>query len=154
MDINILDIKILITSIWFDKKPKIKYGIDDVVINDIEVNQPITLTFQDKLSNGKHIFWIDFYNKENSDCVPEQNLDTAIIIESVIIENLNLDRFKWAAKYYPRYPKLLKLKQPNLESVRDSATYLGWNGIWKLEFEMPIFTWIHQLDNLGWLYEP
>jgi hypothetical protein len=31
---------------------------------------------------------------------------------------------------------------------------MGWNGRWELNFRVPIFTWIHQLENLGWIYAP
>lgn len=31
-------------------------------------------------------------------------------------------------------------------------SYLGWNGMWKFQFEIPIFTWIHKLEGLGWIY--
>lgn len=40
-----------------------------------------------------------------------------------------------------------------LPKFQTNATYLGWNGLWVLEFELPIFTWIHKLENLGWIYD-
>ena len=79
-----------------------------------------------------------------------QKLDMAIEIESVTVEGITLDRLKWAAEYYPDYPDDYPEKKPIIKP----ATYLGWNGSWVLTFNMPIFTWIHRLENLGWLYEP
>ena len=47
-------------------------------------------------------------------------------------------------KDYTDYPDKNPVLQPH--------TYLGWNGRWVLEFETPVFTWIHRLEDLGWLY--
>ena len=41
--------------------------------------------------------------------------------------------------------KLDKFIKPN--------TYMGWNGQWKLTYSAPIFTWIHKIENLGWIYD-
>jgi hypothetical protein len=32
-------------------------------------------------------------------------------------------------------------------------TYLSWNGKWTLTFDVPVFTWIHRVQNLGWIYD-
>jgi hypothetical protein len=130
--------------------PKITYGIDSLTVDTISVTNQTNLTFNHALTQGPHIIWIEFNNKNYDDCILEKNLDMAIEISAITIEGMTLDRFRWSGLYYPIYPS----DYPDKQSVIKEATYLGWNGRWELPFTTPIFTWIHRLENLGWLYEP
>jgi hypothetical protein len=142
--------KIDIQPRWWNTVPEITYGIDQYTINTVPVQIPLTLHLNLPLTVGPHKFWLTFNNKNYNDCQLEKDLDMAIEILSVTFEGMTLDRFRWAGKYFPDYPD----HYPNKQPVIESATYLGWNGKWELPFTTPIFTWIHQLENLGWLYEP
>jgi hypothetical protein len=128
--------------------PQINYSIDGVVAGTgLELLEPMTLQFNLDLEPGPHKIEIDFYNKTN---------DTpacALEIDYVEFEGMRLDRFKWSNRYYPVYPEPWASTQTNLPEFQSSATYLGWNGCWELSFETPIFTWIHRLENLGWIYD-
>jgi hypothetical protein len=141
---------VAIKSHWWQSVPVISYGIDEFLINTIPIQNKTNLRIAYPFLNGQHKFWISYNNKNYNECILEKNLDMSIEIESVTIEGITVDRFKWAGEYKPNYPVDYPHKQP----VIKSATYLGWNGRWELPFTTPIFTWIHQLENLGWLYEP
>lgn len=128
-------------------KPTIKFGNDLNKLTEIKNLDSYTINQSLNLEKGLHKFFIDFDNKTND------TPDMAVEIVSVSFENFTLDRFKWSSKYYPRYPEPWRSQQTEpLPLYQTSATYLGWNGVWQLEFEVPIFTWIHQLENLGWIY--
>lgn len=128
--------------------PIITYGIDNTIINQIILDEATVINVDTDLSNGSHIFFIEFKNKTND------TPDMAVEIESVTFEGFTLDRFKWSNRYYPDYPEPWASQQTEpLPEYQKSATYLGWNGSWKLEFDMPVFTWIHKLENLGWIYD-
>ena len=141
---------IVIKPRWWNTVPKISYGIDQHTINTVDVEIPLTLSLHLPLPAGQHKFWLTYNNKNYDDCQLEKDLDMAIEIDSVSFEGMTLDRFRWAGKYFPAYPD----HYPDQQPVIESATYLGWNGRWELPFTTPIFTWIHRLENLGWLYEP
>jgi len=127
--------------------PIITYGIDSAQGETLELNVPVELRFAVDLDVGAHVFYIDFANKTNS--TPEM----AIEIASVTIEGITVDRAKWAGIYYPNYPEPWASEQTApLDPVLKSSTFLGWNGRWELEFTTPIFTWLHKLENLGWIY--
>jgi hypothetical protein len=128
--------------------PCINYGLDGVAANNgLTISEPCELSFDVDLAGGAHEFYIDFYNKTNA--TPEQ----AVEIAWVEFEGLRLDRFKWSSSYRPVYPEPWASQQTEvLPEVHTSMTYLGWNGRWTLHFETPIFTWIHQLEHLGWIY--
>jgi len=135
---------------WWNTVPVIAYGVNNVTMGTVRVEESTTLTFSQNLISGDHRVWILFYNKNYNECKLDQGLDMAVEIESVTFEGMTFDRFKWAGLFYPKYPA----DYPNQEPVIKSATYLGWNGRWELPFTTPIFTWIHKIENLGWLYEP
>lgn len=139
-----------LNPIWWRTRPEITYGIDDLTINTIELQNRTKLRMAFPLTKGEHKLWFTFNNKDYDESRLDQGLDMAVEIDSVSIEGITVDRFKWAANYYPVYPA----DYPDKQKVIKSATYLGWNGQWELPFTAPVFTWIHQLENLGWLYRP
>ena len=149
MDTKLYSVQFAVTLVPHGAvKPVISYGLDQV-IDTVKLNDLITLTFDLSLSKGPSTFFIEFYNK--TDNTP----DMAVEIQSVTVEGMTLDRFKWASRYYPLYPEPWASQQTDpLPEFQSSATYMGWNGKWELNFEVPIFTWIHQLENLGWIYAP
>jgi hypothetical protein len=135
---------------WWKTQPEITYGIDDLTINTIQIQNYTTLRLVYPFAPGQHKLWFTFNNKDYNESRLDQGLDMAVEIDRISIEGITVDRFKWAANYYPDYPADYLDKQ----KVVKSATYLGWNGLWELEFTAPVFTWIHQVENLGWLYKP
>lgn len=125
--------------------PVITYGVD-TASTTVTLDKTITLEFNVDLVPGTHSFILEFANKTNS------TPDMAVVIERVEFEGISTDRMRWAGLYYPVYPEPWASTQTDLKPVVDNATYLGWNGRWELPFTTPIFTWIHQLENLGWIY--
>ena len=148
------NIEIVLKPHWWRTIPVITYGIDDQEIDMMQLNNITTLLFSFPLSKGNHNIWFDFTNKDYLDSQLENGLDMAVEIVSVTIEGMTLDRFRWAGEYRPIYPEPWASTQHDLLPNIKSATYMGWNGRWNLPFTTPIFTWIHRLENLGWLYKP
>jgi hypothetical protein len=138
------ELSISLVPHYTDTIPVISYGID-TLDNTIHLHEKTTLKFSVDLANDKHQLLIKYDNNNGP--------NHAVEIESVTIEGLTLDRFKWNSRYYPVYPEPWASEQTNpLPEYQESATYMGWNGIWIMYFEVPVFPWIHRLENLGWLY--
>jgi hypothetical protein len=78
----------------------------------------------------------------------DDDATTAVIIKLISFFDIADPKFVWAGTYYPDYPKHYTDKKPALPA----QDYLGWNGIYQLEFSVPVFTWIHQTQSLGWIY--
>jgi len=80
----------------------------------------------------------------------------AVIIERVDFFGIQDPKFAWAGVYEPRYPEPWATQQIDqgmeLKPKLCPHTYLGWPGKWTLTFTVPVFTWIHQTQNLGWIY--
>jgi hypothetical protein len=77
------------------------------------------------------------------------DVDTAVIVQSIEFYGICDPRFIWAGIYNPVYPG----HYPDQKSKLPGQGYLGWNGTYVLEFQVPIFSWIHQVQDLGWLYQ-
>jgi hypothetical protein len=82
--------------------------------------------------------------------------DTAVIIDSISFFGIQDPKFVWLGQYKPDYPEPWASEQKaagvSLSPVLSNVTHLGWNGTWTLDFEVPVFTWIHRVQNLGWIY--
>jgi len=85
---------------------------------------------------------ITHFDKEDHD------IDTAVIVKEISFFGISDPRFIWAGTYYPDYPE----HYDNKVSPLPGQGYLGWNGIYHLEFSVPVFSWIHQTLDLGWIY--
>jgi len=75
--------------------------------------------------------------------------DTAVVIKNISFFGISDPKFIWAGVYYPEYPK----HYPDKTSPLPGNGYLGWNGVYLLEFSVPVFTWMHQTLDLGWIYQ-
>ena len=82
---------------------------------------------------------------------------TAIIIDKIEFFGIHDPKFVWQGQYIPEYPEPWATEQKAdgvvLDSELSNVTYLGWNGTWRLRFGIPVFTWIHEIQNLGWIHD-
>jgi hypothetical protein len=121
--------------------PKCLIRLDDQrrdIIVDKE--QWITIDFQ---GCGRNILEIEHYGKDESDPA------TALIIDQIQFNEISSPKFVYQGTYYPFYPKHLIGSAEMLHH----QPYLSWNGVWQLEFTLPIYTWIHKTLDLGWIYD-
>lgn len=129
--------------------PVIFLGASDGAVPDyIRLTEPRTIEREFELDrSGLHSIILGFTNKDYTECSVDG--DMAVIIDSVRFQNLEHD-FKIFSQYFPDYPQ--DWKDDGHDSPRAiHSNYLGWNGIWVLDFETPIYRWIHQRLDLGWL---
>jgi hypothetical protein len=146
------DIEIDIVPTYHSTVPEIVSGIDHTV-DRTQLSQPTTLKFNQLLTAGPHSVIIDFVNKQDADCVPHLGLDKYITIGDIRINSIHLPRFNWLATYEPVFPEPWYSQQnPRPNPVQTGETHLGWNGRWQLKFDAPLFSWIHQLENMGWVW--
>jgi hypothetical protein len=79
---------------------------------------------------------------------------TAVVVDSVSFFGIQDSKFVWQGIYKPVYPGLWYSQQsPKPAQSIAGQTYLGWNVCYQLTFDIPVFTWIHQVQDLGWIYQ-
>lgn len=151
-----LNAQLTITPRWHNDPPKIIVSFANEIYYAGYLYETTTFTIDKKLPNGDYRLSVEFINKQDSDTDLIHNLDKAVIIDSIKFNNISSDRFVWAGIYSPNYPEPWATEQRLLGNIIDPHlkhhTYLGWNGKWALTFSMPIFTWIHKTEDLGWIY--
>lgn len=110
------------------------------------IQGPTTINFEFDADNSA-VLKIQMFDKRHQE---------AVIVERVEFFGIYDPRFAWAGVYEPEYPEPWATEQRNqgisLESRLCPHTYLSWNGQWSLTFDVPVFTWIHHIQNLGWIY--
>jgi hypothetical protein len=144
-----LDIEL--KSIWHDNPPEINIGID----NDIEriiLSKDQTFHYEFTADNPSTLT-IELLNKTDADTRPDKGLDKAVIIESISFFGISDPKFVWLGEYRPEYPEPWYSEQATKpEPLLKNHSYLSWNGKWTLTFDLPVFTWIHKVQDLGWIY--
>ena len=125
----------------------VRIGIGNDV-KEILIDSVTTKTFEFYHSKDICSLHVEFMDKKDQE---------AVIIEKVSFFGIEDPRFAWAGIYRPRYPEPWATEQTNAGIVLTSElcphTYLSWPGPWTLTIGVPIFTWIHNLQNLGWIYD-
>ena len=146
-----VELDIHLRSVWHNNPPEINIGINDN-IQQIILSQDQTFHYE-FISDNTSIITVELLNKIDADTVPDKQLDKAVIIESVSFFGISDPKFAWAGVYEPKYPEPWYSEQTvKPEPLLKSHTYLSWNGKWTLTFDLPVFTWIHGVQNLGWIY--
>ena len=104
---------------------------------------------------------MDFEFTSDRDCqltveLVDKKDQEAVVVESVSFFGITDPKFAWAGVYEPQYPEPWATQQHDLGVVLKQHlsphTYLSWPGKWTLTFDVPVFTWIHRVQNLGWIY--
>lgn len=149
--------EIWLKSIWYRDPPvvSIRLGSNKIFHGDLLHDKMFMI--DQYIDSGESSLAIKFHNKSPQDTVIEKNLDKAVIIDRIAFNKVESPQFVWQGSYTPEYHPEWYQQQITQglvpEPVLKYHNYLGWNGEWKLTFSVPIFTWIHQIQNLGWIYD-
>jgi len=147
-----LDCSLWLQPVWHNDPPLIRLGINDN-LEEVSLTETTEFRFVRWLDAGAHTLTIEFLNKTDADSQLHLGIDKAVIVDKISFFGISDPKFVWQGNYKPLYPEPWASQQPTLPpDILQSHTYLGWNGVWKLSFQMPIFTWIHQVQDLGWIY--
>ena len=104
---------------------------------------------------------MDFEFTSDKDCqltveLVDKKDQEAVVVESVSFFGIKDTKFAWAGVYEPQYPEPWATQQHDqgvvLKQHLSPHTYLSLPGKWTLTFDVPVFTWIHRVQNLGWIY--
>jgi hypothetical protein len=136
---------ITLKSTHWDKKPMYSILIDDeVVVSELVCDQQDNQSFYKELSEGEHTLGIKLLNKENSDCVQNEN-KTAILkdmqlhVSSISIDNIELKHIKHTCSTF------VPTDTRQHETLQECVD-LGWNGTYILKFTSPFYIWL--LENM------
>jgi len=153
-DFFLLDCSLCLTPRLHNRVPNIILKFNDTVFYSGLLHKTTIFRLDKMVASGQHSVSITFDNKTDADTIVEKNLDMAVIIDSIEFNKISNPRFVWEGEYRPIYnPEWVKQQTVEPAAVLKNSTYLGWNGTWKLNFTVPIFTWIHKTLDYGWIYD-
>jgi hypothetical protein len=131
--------------------PDVRISLDGDEIHSGTIKKSTVVCIKGDLEPGQHVLTIEHRNKLPSDPTTE------LIIDSISFNGIASPKFVWQGVYTPIYPEPWATEQRNagrvLAPTVTATTHLGWNGQWSLTFTAPIFTWIHQVEDLGWIHQ-
>jgi len=148
---SLVNIDIGIDACVIKTVPRVSIKLDNKVLYDIEVAGTESITIEKSLSLGDHCLVIHFYNKN-----PKESgyaYDMAVLIKHIRFQHINYD-FHLLSKYFPEYPQefINEQRQQGKEWPESIlSNHLGWNGKYVIDFQTPVYQWIHEKLDLGWL---
>lgn len=98
-------------------------------------NSASWVKFNFNQEKGNSQLLVEMFDKQPNDPT------TAVIVKQVKLNDIEHIQNTYQGMYYPH----------NKEAVKD--TYIAWNGVWVLDFTVPVYTWMHQTQGLGWIYD-
>lgn len=128
------------------QQPEICVRVGDQTVHTY-LKQKTTYKFDIVQPRGPLAIAVEMLEKSDTDSA------TAVVIERITLNGIADEKFIWTGVYRPIYPGPWARTQTDLRDTIEATNYLGWNGCWELQTTVPIFTWIHQIRGLGWIFD-
>jgi hypothetical protein len=153
MNTEKLHVKIGLSATYWDRKPSVIIGVDDIPYFSATIEEPsdniFYVEFDIDVVDGIHALEIALTNKQDSDTVKDnyQNPDNYTIVKdmtvnihSVEIDELDLGQMVFNESVFELFNPIVL----NGESVTklERCVNLGFNGKWSLKFESPFYLWL------------
>lgn len=143
-----------LTPMPYNGDPEIIVMFCDRLLYSGLLSESRVFSIEEQLPAGEYQWSVEFLNKHNNDTDITTGKDKSVIIDRVTFNNIDDPKFAWAGEYCPDYPEPWHSEQLiKPQTSLTSCTYLGWNGKWELTFSVPVFTWVHKVQDLGWAYD-
>lgn len=139
MNINPVELSLTLKPVG---RPWVRVSIDNEIYTELQLAEDIDLDIKFS-GHDSAVLKVEHFNKADNDP------DTAVVINSIGFFGISDPKFVWSGVYRPSYPEHYENKIPELPG----QDYLGWNGVYSLEFGIPVFVWMHQTLDMGWLYD-
>lgn len=114
--------------------------------------------FQNLVVNNRQWINLSYHGPESGKLIIEhcgksdEDRSTAVVVNQIRFNEIYDPGFVYKGVYTPKYPSHIIRNNTTPDHI-PGQNYLGWNGTWTLDFTLPIYTWIHQTKNLGWIYD-
>lgn len=137
-------------AIYLNENKKIEFN------NFLKSNKRYEIKFEEDLKEELlHKIIIKYFGKKTKDTIIEDGKitkDQIVHIKDIIIDNISLEPLLYKGLFYPTYPEPWFTQQKNrgiyLPTQSDYCTTLHHNGVWELNFTVPIYIWFFQNINL------
>lgn len=139
-----IDIKITLSSTYWNNPPKAKVLLNENLIFDGIITELKVIEYSCLLNEGSHKIIVELYDKDKYQTVLENGKiikDQLLNINNITFDEIDIGHLIWTkSNYYPT------IKDPLQEYPFKNCVNLGWNGAWEFEFTTPIYIWL--LENI------
>lgn len=146
LELESVDICVSLSSSFWQDPPKTKVFIDDNLIYEGQIVNPIDVQWTGSLEEGQHKIIVELYDKNKYQTLIENGTivkDQLINIDKITLDEIDIGFLKHSlSKYYPD-------KSSHSSDIPECVTEcvnLGWNGKWELAFNSPVYIWL--LENI------
>lgn len=149
MNTEKLHVKIGLSATYWDRKPHIIVGVNDVPYYSATITEPsdqqFFVEFDVEVADGSHTLEIVLDNKQDSDTVKDNYTDPdnytiikdmLVNIHSVEIDDLDLGQMIFNESTFEYFEPV------NGVTSLDRCVNLGRNGRWVLKFDSPFYIWL------------
>ena len=139
-------INLTVKPIWYEEHiPVVDIIVANTVLYSGTLNETTTFNFDQELTSQKHEITVRFLNKDDTDTVMDNDVllkDKALEVTQLTVNDIDCTTALSDSFYVTTTGDLYA-----------GLNYISWNGNWTLMFDVPVFTWIHEKKNLGWIYK-
>jgi hypothetical protein len=146
---------VILGARWFREPAHVKIYIDDELVEDTNISakyledQNQTFMFTRELTEGDHELSIQYLDKAMSDTKIDEDgniLDDHLLhIFDIEIDEVSLGYIAHKNGVY-HVDKEFYAECEDIPAVINEMTTIGFNGIWRLKFQVPTYIWL--LENL------
>ena len=156
-DLEPVEFKIYLTSLYYNDPPKFEVLLDDEVIEYGEVTQhqdsgeQRIVSFTRDLDEGNHTIAVRLLGKKPKHTQQDEagNIieDQLLNLMEVEIDEIELGNLFYDSGCFYKQTAVVK-GQPVFATEPETVKYcnFGWNGEWRLNFSVPTYMWF--LENL------
>ena len=131
------------STYWKFNFPDVTVTVDETVLFEGDLMDPVEVIQTVNLSPGKHKLKIRMHGKQSNDTETDKdgNITNTVLlhIKNIAFDGVDLGYCMWkCSNYYP--------DGDDTPNVLPAVVDLGWNGDYVIEFESPMYIWL--LENL------
>ena len=140
-----LEVAVIVSGTYWDKKPQFSIWLDDKVIIQTEISSdlPQTHKFTREIDTGEHTLRVKLENKTETDTLiinGEVSKDMLLNIDDIIIDDIPLGHLLWSESTF--IPDKSHQYQGKEITQLNNCVNLGWNGTYILKFTSPFYVWL------------
>jgi len=134
---NTINVEIALSAIVDNGVPHAKVICNNIILFDSTLQNSV------KLNIKLHVLDLVNLSVTMSNKVYNSALETAVLIDSISIDGIEvIPKFSYCSTY-------------DNDHKQDIFThYLGYNGTWSLNMDLPFYQWLHRQTAQGWLLQP
>lgn len=139
-----LNLSMVLNAEYILDPPNIGVYVDNDLLYSGILEKQTLYNYDKNVNEGNHCIDVYFYD--------DHDQDKSVIVKSIKFFDIESELFIYNGIYTPIYAYDYISGDDKIDKTPQTYGYMGWKGKWHLDFSVPIFTWLHEVEQLGWIY--